>query len=65
MIFQAVYERGFMEGEIDVFDYVLAEGLHMTIADMQERMPNSEYVGWRAFYVYRQAMQDLAFKEMR
>jgi hypothetical protein len=51
-----------MEEEIDPFDFLLAESLHMTIAEMQDRMSNAEYVAWRAFYVYRNAQEEMALK---
>lgn len=49
-----------MVGELDPFDFILAEALHMTIADMHDRMPNDEYIAWQAFYTYRAAQQQLA-----
>lgn len=45
-----------MEGELDPFDWLLAEKLGATIEEMQERLANREYLSWRAFYVYRDAM---------
>ncbi|MEA2538469.1 MAG: hypothetical protein QOF11_2703 [Chloroflexota bacterium] len=54
-----------MEEELDSFDFVLAEALHMTVARMNDEMPNNEYIAWRAFYVYREAQLELARKEMR
>jgi hypothetical protein len=53
-----------MEGEIDVFDFILAEKLGMTLAQVGE-MSNNEYLRWKAFYVYRRAMQELDSKEMK
>jgi hypothetical protein len=47
-----------MLGEADSFDYVLAEQLHMTVEDMQQRVSNQEYVKWQAFHTYRNAMMD-------
>lgn len=58
-----MYERAFMEGLLDPFDFMLAEGLGMTVNDIRERMPNLEYTQWRAFYTYRAEMQRLAMKE--
>ena len=52
-----------MEGELDPFDFTLAEALGMTIEQLQQSMGNGEYLQWRAFYVYRNAMEDLAVKE--
>ena len=54
-----------MEGSVDPFDFILAESLHMTVADMHDRMSNQEYAGWRAFYVYRAAMRELAAQAPR
>lgn len=56
------YERALMEGELDPFDFVLAEGLGMTLNELWTRMPNNEYHAWRAFYVWRHAQQELAAK---
>lgn len=50
-----------MEGEIDVFDFLLAEGLGMTLEQIGN-MTNNEYLRWRAFYVYRNAQQELKAK---
>jgi hypothetical protein len=51
-----------MEDEIDPFDFVLAERLHMTIAGLGD-MTNAEYLAWRAFTNYRTAMAELEAKE--
>lgn len=48
-----------MEGELDPFDFVLAEQLHCTVEELYDRMSNSEYHRWRAFYTWRQAMAEL------
>lgn len=47
-----------MVGEIDPFDFFLAEGLGMSLAQVHA-LPNAEYVAWRAFYVFRHAMQNM------
>jgi hypothetical protein len=47
-----------MEEELDPFDFVLAETLHMTLADM-DRMSNREYVAWRAFHNWRAEMRKM------
>ena len=47
-----------MEETLDPFDFVLAEALHMTVERLGE-MSSAEYLAWRAFYVYREAMQKL------
>jgi hypothetical protein len=59
-----IYERAFMEGTLDTFDFVLAESLHMTVQEMRDRMLNSEYHQWRAFFKYRREMQELEIKKM-
>jgi hypothetical protein len=51
-----------MEGLLDPFDFVLAEHLGMTVAHMRASMSNAEFVEWRAFYKWRDAMQKLAAK---
>lgn len=45
-------------GAIDVFDFVLAESLGMTLGQVRA-MPNVEYVQWRAFYKVRHALQNM------
>lgn len=52
-----------MEGGIDAFDFILSEKLGMTVQQMRDTMPNDEYHQWRAFYSYRNAMQDLEEKK--
>jgi len=47
-----------MQEDLDPFDFVLAEALHMTVAQVYG-MGNAEYLAWRAFHVYRTAMRDL------
>lgn len=49
-----------MEGDLEAFDFVLAQDLHMTVEEMQRRMSNREYLAWKAFYVYREAQGRLA-----
>ena len=44
-----------MEDREDVFDYMLAEALGKTLDELMD-MSNNEYVRWRAFYTYRDAM---------
>lgn len=48
-----------MLGEVDSFDFVLAEALGKTLGEVRS-LPNREYVEWRAFYRYRNAMDDLS-----
>ena len=47
-----------MEGELDTFDFVLAETLGMTLAQVGE-MSNNEYLRWRAYHVWKQAMSEM------
>lgn len=61
MTLQTTFERALMEGELDPFDFMLAEGLGITLAQIGE-MSNNEYTRWRAFYTYRAAMQEMASK---
>jgi hypothetical protein len=58
MTLQATFERALMEGELDPFDFMLAERLGMTLAQVGE-MSNNEYIRWRAFHVWRQAMAEM------
>ena len=51
-----------MEGELEPFDFALAERLGMTVEAMRDSMANNEYHQWRAFYVWRSAAQELAVK---
>lgn len=60
-----MFERAFMEEDLDPFEFVLAENLHMTVAQLREQISTHEYVQWQAFYVYRKAMTDLESKERR
>lgn len=48
-----------MEGALDPFDFALAEQLGMTVQQMNDQLSNDEYLSWRAFYVYRNAMKEL------
>lgn len=58
MTLQQTFERALMEGEMDAFEFVLAERLGMTLADIG-RMSNHEFLRWRAFYTYRAAMREM------
>lgn len=58
MTLQQTFERALMEGELDPFDFMLAEALGLTLAQVGE-MSNNEYLRWRAFYVYREAMREM------
>lgn len=50
-----------MTGLLDPFEFILAESLGMTRAELQ-RMGNDEYLQWRAFHTWRAAMQEQARK---
>lgn len=56
------YERAFMEGSLDAFDFLLAERLGMTVGELRDRMSNDEYLQWRAYIKWRNAMQELELK---
>ena len=58
MTLQATFERALMEGELDPFDFVLAEALGKTLAEIGQ-MSNHEYLRWRAWHVYRTAMAEM------
>ena len=50
-----------MEEELDPFPFYLAESLHMTLAQL-DNMSEAEYLAWRAFNVWRNAMMELEAK---
>ena len=56
------YERALNSGELEVFDFILAEALHMTIEEMRNRMSNQEWVQWAAFYSWRDRQRELAMR---
>ena len=43
---------------MDPFDFMLAEKLGLTLAQVGA-MANREYLAWRAWHVYVNAMQDM------
>lgn len=45
-----------MEGEMDAFDFILAERLGKTLAEVGA-MSNHEYLRWKAWDVYVKAMK--------
>jgi len=47
-----------MEGDLDPFDFILAERLGLTLAQVGA-MSNHEYLRWKAWHVYRQAMSEM------
>lgn len=48
-----------MAGELDPFDYDLADALGTTVAGMRAMIGNDEYLQRRALAVYRAAMLEL------
>ena len=58
MTLQQTFERALLEGDLDVSDFLLAEALHLTLAQVGA-MSNREYLAWQAFGVYRRAMAEL------
>ena len=52
------FERALMEGDLDPFDFVLAEKLGMTLAQV-DAMSNNEYLRWKAYAVYQRAMAEM------
>ena len=59
MTLQQTFERALVEGDLDPFDFLLAERLHLTLAQVGA-MSNNEYLRWRAWHVYRAAMDEVA-----
>lgn len=58
MTLQQAFERALVEGELDPFDFLLAERLHLTLEQVGA-MSNREYLAWRAWRVYVNAMEEL------
>ena len=56
MSLQSVFERALMEGDLDPFDFMLAERLGKTLAEVRG-MSNREHLQWRAWHVYTAAMK--------
>ena len=52
-----------MEGELDTFDFLLAEHLHKSLAEIGA-LSNDEVVRWQAFFTYRAAMADMQSSPM-
>lgn len=59
------YERAFVDGSLASDEFVVASHLSMTVDDLRRTMPNNEFHQWRAFLVYRKAMQDHAADKAR
>jgi hypothetical protein len=58
MTLQQTFERALMEGDLDPFDFMLAEKLGLTLAAVGE-MSNHEYLRWRAWHTYCTAMAEM------
>lgn len=54
-----------MEGDADPFDFDLAKNLGMTVEHMRDTISNVEYLQWRAYYVWRNAMEELEMQEVK
>jgi hypothetical protein len=54
-----------MDGTLDAFPFVLAEGLGMTLGQLDAALSPDEYDRWRAFYTYRAAMREHAKEKVR
>ena len=54
-------DRAMMLGEVDAFDFQLAQDLGMSLGEVR-RLPNREHMEWRSFYKVRAAMEDLALR---
>ena len=44
------------------FAFLLAEHLHMTVLELEHRMPNAEYVRWDVYLARKAQRQELATK---
>jgi len=58
MTLQQTFERALMEGDLDHFPFMLAEKLGLTLAQVGA-MSNHEYLRWKAWHVYRTAMEEM------
>lgn len=47
------------------FDYLLAEKLHMTVAEMMHRVSAEEYLGWCIYYGRKAQRAELEAKRGR
>lgn len=60
-------ERALQTEELDPFPFTLAKALGMTVETMLTGVPTPlsmrEYLSWRAYYVWRNAQEELAMKE--
>lgn len=58
-----VAERALMLGEMDPFDFALAEKLGRSVEELQATVSAGELIRWRAFYVWRHGQLVHAQKE--
>lgn len=54
-----------MLGELDPFDFDLADAIGCTVEEMRQRISNQEYLQRRALAVYRAEQAKLAAKAAR
>lgn len=47
------------------FTYFLAAELHMTVQELEDKMGNSEFMHWQAFYGMKAQREELAMKRAR
>ena len=43
-------------------EYQIAETLHMTVADVRERLSTHDVIEWTAYWRYKAALQDQAIE---
>ncbi len=53
-----IAEREFVDGLLDVTDFVLGEALHKSLGEIGA-LPSAEVVEWLAFFAYRRAMAEV------
>ncbi len=53
-----IAEREFVDGVLDVSDFVLGEALGKSLGEIQA-LPSAEVVEWLAFFSYRRAMAEV------
>ena len=56
-------ERALMLGEMDPFEFALAEKLGRSVEELKATVSAGELVRWRAFWVWRAAQVEHAQKE--
>lgn len=53
-----------MERELDPFDFSLAFQMGMSVEQLFNTLSNREYLMWRAYFVYKHAMDELDEKKL-